>query len=51
MRFMIHASFAFTLVAFTTGMIQPLHNPRLTEMKAEFAAAYSIKPFLPHAWR
>ena len=48
MRFIIHAAFAFTLVAFATGLIHPVHDARLTSMKGEFAALHL---FPSPAWR
>ena len=38
MRFTLNAAFAVTLVAFATGMIRPVHDARLDQMRLEFAA-------------
>ena len=51
MRFMIHAAFAFTLAAFATGIIKPVHDARIDHMRGEFAALHPATTLLPHAWR
>jgi hypothetical protein len=48
MRFLLHPAFAFTLVAFATGMIRPAHDAHQTGMKGEFA---TLHLFPSPSWR
>jgi len=38
MRLIINAAFALTLVAFAAGVFKPFNDPRLDQMRTEFAA-------------
>jgi hypothetical protein len=48
MRFTLNAAFAVTLVAFATGMIRPVHDARLDQMRGEFAALNPVSLLLHH---
>jgi hypothetical protein len=50
MRFLLYAAFALTLVAFGTGLIRPLHDARLHQMRGEFAALRPVV-LLSHSGR
>ena len=51
MRLVINAAFAFTLVAFATGTIRPIHDARLDRMRVEFAGFKPALPALTRVWR
>ena len=47
MRLILNAALAFGLVAIATGMAHPFENPRLNQMRAEFAPYHWSSLFGP----